>query len=77
MDSARGWLHKFQPRDRMKSSAKNKKSGVSEDEENKEPTPLTEEEASEITKKKVAAAKQYIEKHYKEQMKNLQERKER
>lgn len=30
-----------------------------------------------MTKQRVAAAKQYIEKHYKEQMKNLQERKER
>lgn len=35
------------------------------------------EEASNITKQKVAAAKKYIENHYKEQMKNLQERKER
>lgn len=32
---------------------------------------------SNVTKQRVAAAKQYIEKHYKEQMKNLQERKER
>ncbi|WOG94348.1 hypothetical protein DCAR_0313641 [Daucus carota subsp. sativus] len=77
MDSARGWLHKFQPRERIRSSAKNKRSGVPEDDENKEETPLTEEEASEITKKRVAAAKQYIENHYKEQMKNLQDRKER
>lgn len=34
-------------------------------------------EPSSVTKQKVAAAKQYIENHYKEQMKNLQERKER
>eukprot|EP00249_Psilotum_nudum_P019183 c27130_g1_i1 orf=629-2332(+) len=33
--------------------------------------------ASDITRQKVAAAKQYIENHYREQMKNLQERKER
>jgi len=39
--------------------------------------PLSAEEASNITKQRVAAAKQYIENHYKEQMKNLQERKER
>ncbi|KAK9148846.1 hypothetical protein Scep_007603 [Stephania cephalantha] len=32
---------------------------------------------SNVTKQRVAAAKQYIEKHYKEQMKNLQEIKER
>lgn len=39
---------------------------------------LSNEEApSNATKQKVAAAKQYIEKHYKEQMKNLQERRER
>nr|GEV83978.1 RNA-directed DNA polymerase, eukaryota, reverse transcriptase zinc-binding domain protein [Tanacetum cinerariifolium] len=35
------------------------------------------EEATNITKQKVAAAKKYIENHYKEQMKNLQERRER
>lgn len=33
--------------------------------------------ASSITRQKVAAAKQYIENHYKSQMKSLQERKER
>lgn len=37
----------------------------------------SEETPSNVTKQKVAAAKQYIENHYKEQMKNLQERKER
>lgn len=36
-----------------------------------------EEAPSNATKQKAAAAKQYIEKHYKEQMKNLQERRER
>ncbi|XP_021844565.1 uncharacterized protein [Spinacia oleracea] len=35
------------------------------------------ESPSNVTQQRVAAAKQYIEKHYKEQMKNLQERKER
>lgn len=39
--------------------------------------PGDEETLSNVTKQKVAAAKQYIENHYKEQMKNLQERKER
>ncbi|OMP03064.1 hypothetical protein CCACVL1_02591 [Corchorus capsularis] len=38
---------------------------------------MDEEALSNATKQKVAAAKQYIEKHYKEQMRNLQERKER
>lgn len=32
---------------------------------------------SSVTKQRVTAAKQYIENHYKEQMKNLQERRER
>ncbi|CAK9149995.1 unnamed protein product [Ilex paraguariensis] len=74
MDSARSWLQKFQPRDRSRSSTRKKESMDSGKEESK---PLSAEEASNITKQKVAAAKQYIENHYKEQMKNLQERKER
>lgn len=77
MDSARGWLQKLQPRDRAKSSAKKKGSEESEEDETKESKPLTDEEASTVTKQRVSAAKQYIENHYKEQMKNLQERKER
>ncbi|KAH9613905.1 hypothetical protein KSS87_000903 [Heliosperma pusillum] len=39
--------------------------------------PVNEEAPSTATKQKVAAAKQYIEKHYQDQMKNLQQRKER
>ncbi|GAA0187370.1 hypothetical protein LIER_34658 [Lithospermum erythrorhizon] len=38
---------------------------------------LSVEEASKITKQKVMAAKQYIENHYKEQMKSLHDRRER
>jgi len=38
---------------------------------------LSDEEASNITKQRVALAKQYIENHYREQKKILQERKER
>ncbi|KAK4273031.1 hypothetical protein QN277_021504 [Acacia crassicarpa] len=73
MDSARSWLQKLQPRDKMKSSSKKK-----EDSAGVEPNqPVDEEALSSTTKQKVAAAKQYIENHYKEQMKNLQERKER
>ena len=74
MESARSWFHKFQPRDKLRSSTKNKESPSMEKEDS---TPLSVEEASNVTKQKVAAAKQYIENHYKEQMKNLQERKER
>uniref|UniRef100_A0A5B7A2A9 non-specific serine/threonine protein kinase n=2 Tax=Davidia involucrata TaxID=16924 RepID=A0A5B7A2A9_DAVIN len=74
MDSARSWFQKFQPRDRLRSSYKKKEPILTGQEESK---PLSTEETSNITKQKVAAAKQYIENHYKEQMKNLQERKER
>ncbi|GAV70776.1 Pkinase domain-containing protein/Pkinase_C domain-containing protein [Cephalotus follicularis] len=70
MDSARSWLQKLQPRDKMRASTK-KKDGEELD------TQTDEEALSNVTKQKVAAAKQYIENHYKEQMKNLQERKER
>lgn len=75
MDSARSWLQKFQPRDRLRSTTRKKDSMASCGKE--DPKPLTAEEASNITKQKVAAAKQYIENHYKSQMKNLQERRER
>lgn len=75
MDSARSWLQKLQPRDKLRNSSRKKEpSGDVSDELD----PQTDEEAlSSVTKQKVAAAKQYIENHYKEQMKNLQERKER
>ncbi|KAF9599356.1 hypothetical protein IFM89_036813 [Coptis chinensis] len=70
MDSARSWFHKFQPRETFK------RRESSQDMEGSQ-QPLSDEALSNITKQKVAAAKQYIENHYKEQMKNLQERKER
>ncbi|KAK1307731.1 Serine/threonine-protein kinase AtPK1/AtPK6 [Acorus calamus] len=77
MDSARSWFNKFQPRDKLRSSTK-KKEAVSPvtGKEGSRP-PMGEEAPSNATKQRVAAAKQYIENHYKEQMKNLQERKER
>lgn len=73
MDSARSWLQKLQPRDKMRSSSKKKEDSTGVDSNQ----PVDEEALSSTTKQKVAAAKQYIENHYKEQMKNLQERKER
>ena len=76
MDSARSWLQKFQPRDKTKGAARKKEednNGGTEDSN----APVDEAALSSATKQKVAAAKQYIENHYKEQMKNLQERKER
>ncbi|KAL9242989.1 hypothetical protein vseg_016934 [Gypsophila vaccaria] len=75
MDSAKSWLHKFQPRDRFRSTSKKKDSGMAGKEGSASPS--DDDTPSNITKQRVAAAKQYIEKHYKEQMKNLQERRER
>lgn len=75
MDSARSWLQKLQPRDKLRASTKRKEDNS---EGNGDPDVQGSAEAlSNVTKQKVAAAKQYIENHYKEQMKNLQERKER
>ncbi|GFS31092.1 AGC (cAMP-dependent, cGMP-dependent and protein kinase C) kinase family protein [Actinidia rufa] len=73
MESVRRWVSKFRTQDKHKSSKK--ESATNGKEGSKALT--TEEAPSNATKQKVAAAKQYIEKHYKEQMKNLQERKER
>lgn len=78
MDSAKGWFQKRQMRggSRYKGGSGGGGSNVSADEPANVET--TDEEAvSNTTKQKVAAAKQYIENHYKEQMKILQERKER
>ncbi|KAK4344746.1 hypothetical protein RND71_034922 [Anisodus tanguticus] len=77
MDSARSWYQKFQPRDRsLRSSTKKKDSSMGSGREDPQP-PMSAEEASNVTKQRVATAKQYIENHYKEQMRSLQERKER
>lgn len=91
MDSARSWFHKLQPRD--KPPKKDMFSGSTygggtettvpgggneTDTATKLPPLGGEGEGlSNTTKQKVAAAKQYIENHYKEQMKNFNERKER
>ncbi|KAJ9169633.1 hypothetical protein P3X46_017799 [Hevea brasiliensis] len=75
MDSARSWLQKLQPRDKLRTSSRKKDTFDEGKDEAK--SPEDEESLSNATKQKVAAAKQYIENHYKEQMKNLQERKER
>lgn len=74
MDSAKSWFNRFQPRDRFRSSTRKKDTMGSGREESE---PISTEEASNLTKQRVAAAKQYIENHYKEQMRNLQERRER
>ncbi|CAM8985825.1 unnamed protein product [Rhodiola kirilowii] len=68
MDSARSWFKKFQHdnKDRQPRSKRD-----TDHEPNSFAPPSSD------TKEKVAAAKQYIENHYKSQMKSLQDRKER
>ncbi|KAK3153920.1 hypothetical protein QOZ80_2BG0183280 [Eleusine coracana subsp. coracana] len=68
MDSARSWFNKLQTREK---SIGKKKELPPNGKESSDDAP------SSATKQRVAAAKQYIEKHYKEQMKHLQDRKER
>ncbi|KAH1081456.1 hypothetical protein J1N35_021217 [Gossypium stocksii] len=76
MDSARNWLSKLQQKDKVRALRRNEATSNVEGGGNDEAN--TDEEAlSKITKQKAAAAKQYIENHYREQMKNLQERRER
>jgi serine/threonine kinase 38 len=79
MDSARSWFQKFQPRDKTPAGEKSKSPTNKNDAGNGElgKPPTNDEAPSDVTKQKVAAAKQYIENHYKTQMKSLQERKER
>ncbi|CAN6677406.1 unnamed protein product [Malus baccata var. baccata] len=74
MEFVRSWFKRFKSREQVKSS-KNKATTGHGKEGSK--TPTTEEVPSNVTKQRVAAAKQYIEDHYKKQMKSLQERKER
>ncbi|KAK9265929.1 hypothetical protein L1049_021446 [Liquidambar formosana] len=71
MESTRSWFQKFQPR---KDKVRSKKE--TEDVKDAQKPPLDEAPSS-VTKQKVAAAKEYIENHYKAQMKCLQDRKER
>ncbi|KAJ7005977.1 serine/threonine-protein kinase 38-like [Populus alba x Populus x berolinensis] len=75
MDSARSWFQKFQPREKFRSPSRRKEGGAEDNEDTI--SEMDGEAHSNVTKQKVAAAKRYIENHYKEQMKNLQERKER
>ncbi|KAG2719228.1 hypothetical protein I3843_03G249300 [Carya illinoinensis] len=73
MDSARSWFLKFQTWDRSRGMTKETNGEGKEDLD----AQGDEQALSNVTKQKVSVAKQYIENHYKEQMKNLQERKER
>lgn len=74
MESAKRWFCKLGKKDKPKPPKKQETTS-----NGKEGSKLSphEEAPSTATKQKVAAAKQYIEKHYKEQMKSLQERRER
>lgn len=74
METLRRWLNKLKSKEKVRSS-KNKETTGNGKEVSK--APASEEVPSNVTKQKVAAAKQYIENHYKKQMKSLQERKER
>ncbi|XP_057783510.1 uncharacterized protein LOC131001209 isoform X2 [Salvia miltiorrhiza] len=75
MEAARRWCAKFHSKEKHKTS--NKKSEPRPNGKEGLKAQLNEETPSNATKQKAAAAKQYIEKHYKEQMKSLQERRER
>lgn len=74
MDSARSWFQRFQPRDKSKFGPTKKKDMDCGKDLQKPPV---DDAPSNATKQRVAAAKQYIENHYKTQMKSLQDRKER
>lgn len=74
METAKAWLNKLKSKDKVKSSKKKETTS------NVKEGPKTtggEETLSNVTKEKAAAAKLYIENHYKMQMQSLQERKER
>lgn len=82
MEQTRSWFNRFQPRgDKLKSSDAKKNGSTGSDSgkdllKNVASDPdAVDELPSSITRQKVAAAKQYIENHYKSQMKNLHERK--
>lgn len=77
MDSARTWLNRLQPRDKLRTTSSRKKDLGGSGREGPREMESGDEALSNVTKQRVAAAKQYIENHYKEQMKNLQERRER
>eukprot|EP00249_Psilotum_nudum_P011036 c22930_g1_i1 orf=524-2239(+) len=74
MEGAKSWLRWFQPKFKV---WKHKSSSAVPDSPKDGSKPVADELPSNFTRQRVAAAKQYIENHYKSQMKNLQERRER
>lgn len=78
METAKAWLSKLKSKDKAKSSKKKEATSNNNVKEGARTPPGGGEEAlSNVTKEKAAAAKLYIENHYKMQMQSLQERKER
>lgn len=76
MDSTRAWFRKFQQREGKVKPVVAKQKEMESMKDGQKP-PIDEAPLSDITRQRVAAAKQFIENHYKTQMKILQERKER
>ncbi|KAF4352440.1 hypothetical protein G4B88_018872 [Cannabis sativa] len=76
MDTVRAWVNKLKSKEKVRSS-KSKETTTTSNVKEGLKAPASEEVPSTVTKQKVAAAKQYIENHYKKQMKSLQERRER
>lgn len=76
MEAARRCFSGFKAKDKDKGLKKEAAVTVVKGKEGLK-TQVNEDMPSTATKQKVAAAKQYIEKHYQDQMKNLQQRKER
>ncbi|CAK9329200.1 unnamed protein product [Citrullus colocynthis] len=74
MEATRCWFNKFRSKDKPKPSTNKESTGNARDASR---APTSEDVPSNVTKQKVAAAKQYIENHYKKQMKSLEERRER
>lgn len=75
MEAAKRWFGKCHSKEKHRTSSKKTEPRPYGKEGFK--TQSNEETPSHATKQKAAAAKQYIEKHYKEQMRSLQERRER
>lgn len=74
MEPLKSWFNKFKSKEKSRPS-KNKVPTSTVTEELK--APASDEAPSSVTKQKVAAAKEYIENHYKKQMRSMQERIER
>ena len=77
MESARSWFKKFQHKNEKVENSPKKKNDTENVKYAHKPPIDGVGAPSTATKQKVDAAKQYIENHYKAQMKNLQDRKER